>query len=259
VRGQVGAALNYLRENLGDYRPGMRLADRPLLILALTQSAGLPLDSRDGTSLDTDSSPDGLAVAAIWHSAIRDTSEAQGLLQHLRAQPSDDRRGLEPALTLAEAWIAASCGRWPDVQRVLGPVAVQGAFVEPRINLLSRWLVAEANERTGALDSAAAMFERIASWQGFAVGEPRMRGLAESFAHRRLVMLYARMGRLDDARRHWKVFSETFTQPDPEVAHLIDEARSALEAAEARAKGRPDEGAVTGPGVQRKTGLSLIP
>jgi len=40
------------------------------------------------------------------------------------------------------------------------------------------------------------------------------------------------MGRVDDARRHWKVFSETFMQPDPEVAHLVEEARAALEAAE---------------------------
>jgi hypothetical protein len=216
----------------------MRLADRPLLILALTQSAGLLLDSRDRTSLAPDSSPDGLTVAAIWHGAIRDTSEAQGLLQRVRAQPPDDRRGLEPALRLAEAWIAASGGRWSDVKRAVEPVATQGVFVEPRINLLSRWLVAEAHERTGAPDSAVAMFERIASWQGFAVGEPRMRGLAESFAHQRLVLLYARMGRLDDARRHWKIFSETFTQPDPEVAHLIDEARSALEAAEAKWRGR---------------------
>ena len=57
-----------------------------------------------------------------------------------------------------------------------------------------------------------------------------------SFADQRLVLLYARMGRLEDARRHWKILSETFTQPDPEVAHLVDEARAALEAAERKAK-----------------------
>ena len=54
------------------------------------------------------------------------------------------------------------------------------------------------------------------------------RGIAYSFAHQRLVLLYARMGRLEDARRHWKIFSETFTNPDPEVAHLVEEAREAL-------------------------------
>ena len=35
-----------------------------------------------------------------------------------------------------------------------------------------------------------------------------------------------------DARRHWKVLSQTSTQPDPEVAHLVEEARAALEVAE---------------------------
>jgi len=51
-------------------------------------------------------------------------------------------------------------------------------------------------------------------------------------------VLLARLGRLDEARRHWEIFRTTFTNPDPECAHLIDEARSALEAAEAQARER---------------------
>jgi hypothetical protein len=47
-------------------------------------------------------------------------------------------------------------------------------------------------------------------------------------------MLYARMGRPVDARRHWRVFSETFTNPDSELVHLVDEARAALASAERR-------------------------
>jgi hypothetical protein len=61
-----------------------------------------------------------------------------------------------------------------------------------------------------------------------------LRGLTHSFAHQRLVVLYARMGRPADARRHWRVFSETFTTPDPEMVHLVDEARAALASAERR-------------------------
>jgi hypothetical protein len=53
-------------------------------------------------------------------------------------------------------------------------------------------------------------------------------GIPFSFAHQRLVLLYARMGRRADAERHWKIFSATFTHPDPELRHLADEARSAL-------------------------------
>ncbi len=46
--------------------------------------------------------------------------------------------------------------------------------------------------------------------------------------------LRAALAGLEDARRHWKIFSETFTQPDPELRHLVDEAREALAEAERR-------------------------
>jgi hypothetical protein len=36
------------------------------------------------------------------------------------------------------------------------------------------------------------------------------------------------MGRVEDATRHWKIFQEAFTNPDPEFRYLIDEAREAL-------------------------------
>ncbi len=37
------------------------------------------------------------------------------------------------------------------------------------------------------------------------------------------------MGRVDEAQRHWEIFRATFTNPDPEVAQLVDEARAAME------------------------------
>ncbi len=55
-----------------------------------------------------------------------------------------------------------------------------------------------------------------------------VRGLFSSFAHHRLVLLYARMGRLEDARRHWKIFEDIFTNPDPELRPMVEEARQAL-------------------------------
>jgi hypothetical protein len=60
--------------------------------------------------------------------------------------------------------------------------------------------------------------------------------MAYSYAHRRLVLVYARMGRLEEARRHWEIFSATFTRPDPEMEPLVEEARAALMSAEAMAK-----------------------
>ena len=91
-----------------------------------------------------------------------------------------------------------------------------------------RWLVAEAYERLGRPDSAAAYFERaIASPPegGYDFAHSRM---ASSFGHRRLVLLYACMGRLQEARRHWEIFFEAFARPDMEMAPLVEEARLAL-------------------------------
>ena len=58
--------------------------------------------------------------------------------------------------------------------------------------------------------------------------------ISYSFAHQRLVVLYARMGRVEDAERHWEIFNETFTNPDPDLVHLVDEARDVVAAATAR-------------------------
>ena len=41
---------------------------------------------------------------------------------------------------------------------------------------------------------------------------------------RKLVNAYRR----EDAERHWREFSAAFTNPDPEVRHLLDEARAAI-------------------------------
>jgi hypothetical protein len=45
-------------------------------------------------------------------------------------------------------------------------------------------------------------------------------------------MLFA-LGRVEDARRHWEIFEKTFTNPDPELVPMVEEARRALEEAEA--------------------------
>ena len=123
--------------------------------------------------------------------------------------------------------------------RSLGPAALQGddiGSVLSRSNrVLKRWLVAEAYEGLGRPDSAATYFELAMSPIG-SPGALRDARIAYSYAHRRLVLLYARMGRLEEARRHWEIFSATFTRPDPEMRPLIEEARAALASAEGMAK-----------------------
>ena len=147
------------------------------------------------------------------------------------------RQGSDPILI--EAWIAARAGRPDETVDLLGPAALQGddiGSVLLRSNrVLKRWLVAEAYESLGRPDSAAAYFELAMSPIGSTAALMEAR-IAHSYAHRRLVLLHVRMGRLEEARRHWESFSATVTRPDPEILPLIEEARAALASAEGMAK-----------------------
>ena len=99
-----------------------------------------------------------------------------------------------------------------------------------------RWFLADVFEQLGRPDSAAACLERTVSDPAPAIDECGRHGIAWPFAHRRLVLLYARMGRIEDAKRHWQIFSETMQTPDPEIQPLIAEARAALVSAEGMAR-----------------------
>ena len=164
-----------------------------------------------------------------WHAAlVRDLPAAHRELSHLRRRSDDDLARAGAAADFLEASISATENRWSDVIRLIGPVAIRGDdrgyFSFGRIGPTpERWLVAEAYEHVGPPDSAAAAFERV-------LEPPESRGIAVSppYAHQRLVMIYARMGRREDAERHWRAFSAEFTNPDPEVRHLLDEARAAI-------------------------------
>src|SRR5262249_17061488 len=136
--------------------------------------------------------------------------------------------------TLLEARIEGLAGRWDEAARILRPIAAQRVEIGTRIpdgagmsNV--RWFLADAFEKLGQPDSAAVTLERVISdpapWES--------NRFLHTFAHRRLTLLYARTGRLEDARRHWQIFSETVRTPDPELQPLIAEARAALTSAEA--------------------------
>ena len=188
-----------------------------------------------------DSSTAGLVARGAWSAASGDTTLARRLLPTIRARSALDlaRQGFFGP-TMVEGWIAARTGRWQEVLRLLGPAALEGearGYVVAQSAPLVRWLVAEAYERLGRPDSAAAYFERAIAPPPEGGADLAQTRMAFSFAHRRLVLLYARMGRLVEARRHWDIFSRTFTRPDPELAPLVEEARAAMSSAQ-NASGR---------------------
>jgi hypothetical protein len=140
---------------------------------------------------------------------------------------------------LLEARIDGLSGRWRDVVSKLQPVASQpleiGAGWYPGGASVIRWFLADAFEKLGQPDSAAIYLERVVSEPTSSYQEGHLRGIVWPFAHLRLVGLYARMGRIEDARRHWVTFNETFTRPDRELKPMIEGAHTELVMTEAAA------------------------
>jgi tetratricopeptide (TPR) repeat protein len=160
-----------------------------------------------------------------------DTSEARSALDALRglspdAHPRAARIARERA-RFAEALVAAHHGHWDDV--IAATRAQLEAWVGGELHLFSRWLLAVAYDRQGMRDSAVAYYIRatessgIDSYELFYVGEPY------SFSHFRLGRLLTEMGDADRAKAHWAIFLDTFTDPDPEYAWMVTEARTKLE------------------------------
>jgi len=201
-------------------------------------SRGVAVDP--GSPGTWDSTTAGLIVRGAWAAATGDTTLARRLPATIRRRSRPDlaRQGFFGP-EMVEAWLVARTGRWQEVPRLLGPAALQGearGYAQVQSAPLIRWLVAEAYDDLGRPDSAAVYFERAIApvpEGGTDFAQVRM---ASSFAHRRLAILYARMGRLEEARRHWQACSATFTRPDPEMTPLVEEARVALASAEAMAK-----------------------
>ena len=51
-------------------------------------------------------------------------------------------------------------------------------------------------------------------------------GIPYSFAQYRLGEHYAALGQREAAMKHYTAFLDTFTQPDPEYAWMVEEART---------------------------------
>ena len=182
----------------------------------------------------------GWPYRALKAAVLGDTATARRDLSHLLDRYAHDRALLGAAPQAIRAFLFASAGAWDSVPPLLAPAFAAGwawphmvspfAGIGLDIGDLARALLGRAYERLGQPDSAVAVYEYLAA--------PHRTPLPYSFAHQRLAVLYATLGRLDDARRHYRVFTETFTGPDAEVAHLLDEARTALEVADGKARGR---------------------
>ena len=142
-------------------------------------------------------------------------------------------------IRVLSAWIAAGSSDDDEVIRLLEPVADRGPASFLTGKLPARWLLAESFERRRDWDSAERHYRLVLDSRGLSHGkvgqENAVHPFYSCFAHHRLALLYSKMGRVEDARRHWEAFSRMFTNPDPALAPMVEEARQALQEAEAKA------------------------
>jgi tetratricopeptide (TPR) repeat protein len=227
VRGELSAAEALLRQagELQHEKGSPSLASRAgrgLVTLALASGQPVP---RAAPWLERDTTTSGLITRAYMAAAAGDTSRARRLLAGIRSRPGTRLGANGSTPEFIEACIAARAGRWGDAIALIAVAAREGSdrgdALFDRIGVTpERLLVAQAYERLGEPDSAAAFYLRL-------LGPECSRSL-DSFAHQSLVMIYARMGRREEAEMHWQAFSVVFTSPDPVVRHLLDEARTAI-------------------------------
>jgi eukaryotic-like serine/threonine-protein kinase len=193
---------------------------------------------------NSDASPPSLVWNALLASASGDTTRAQHVLRQIQALPELDRTFLGAWTEYVSASLAGSEGRWDETIATLGPYARTGLELRnptwrmpPIGGTALRWTVADAFEHAGKPDSAAAYFELALATRGAMwVERVRIRTYAP-YIHRRLALLYARMGRTEEAERNGQAYFAAMTQPDPELRADIDDLKRVL--ATSRAMGRP--------------------
>lgn len=181
---------------------------------------------------------DGVAWRGIWEATSGDTIEANRIFRLLTDSLRFRYRGAAPEFIAAS--VAARGGRWRDVVRILGPVASTRELGRRQYDawvssLPIQWAVAQAYEHLGKTDSAAAMYLRLLSPAGY----PQLmvlRGIPYSFAQHRLVILYARGGRVADAERHLAILRDSFKHPDSQFKGMVPDAEAELDRARARLK-----------------------
>ena len=197
ARGAVSAADQMLR-NAAAAGSGPRSRWYLHAALLLEVASGRPIRPLPGPQL-RDTTPAGLTLRGVVAAAGGDTSLARRTLEAINDLPPVEQLRLGDGPALVQAWIAAHGGRWQEVTRLLAERARHGehdgSSPDQVASISTRWLLAEAYERAGNLDSAATFFSLATAPTRVPFSHLALRGLAYPFAQRRLATLYDRMGK----------------------------------------------------------------
>jgi serine/threonine-protein kinase len=203
--------------------------------MALAVGAG----TEPGPSRLTEQDPTAVAslVRGISMGLAGDLDGAKDVRRRLATRLTDswlERSVVGESVVVLEAVIAAGDGDWNTVREVLAPARDWNwpyrTFRGPKAGALAMQLLGEAYERTGALDSAGAVFNDLATpgWVYRMQGDANLAPALYSYAKFRHARVLTRLGRADEGRSAWIAFLDVFTDPDPEYQWMVDEANESL-------------------------------
>ena len=178
----------------------------------------------------SDTSASALLRRGLAAGVNRDAPLASRCLRALRAYPRLPMAGDRGAMAVLEARLAALTGRPEDAVRLLRPVRASFPDMPPSLAWIA-WWQADAFEQLGQPDSAALILESVPS-----VPFNFLAAVDGPYLHRRLALLYAKLGRVADAERHLAAAERAWDRPDPAVRRMLDEARAAVRAARGLAR-----------------------
>lgn len=184
----------------------------------------------------------------VRESILGDTVEARRVARRLEAMRDTAtsrtfERAFEPWFSLMEVGPAYRRGDWDAVIATLEPM--EARIHEPRVGHLAGddyliwWLLAEAHENRGQLRDGIQYLESILERPRFRRDNWLIQGFIHPAARFKLAGLHARIGEVGEARKHYRIFLETFTDPDPEFQWMVTEARAAVEGEISATRPRP--------------------
>lgn len=181
----------------------------------------------------------GYVLYGVREALVGDTVASQRVVARLRAMRDTGtsrtfERAFSPWFILMDVGPVWRRGDWRSVIARLEPLAARignpGVGFVAGDQYLVGWLLADAYVHEGDLTSAIAHLEVLLQRPTARPQDWTLQGFVHPAVRFALGGLYTRVGAKTHAEKEYRAFLETFTDPDPDFAWMVDEARRGLEA-----------------------------
>ena len=170
-----------------------------------------------------------LIVLGVQAAASGNTDAARNYLEAAGERPVHEQNRHKTDIAVLEAWIEKSIDNHDETVRMLQPHTNGGRIPFLFGRAAIRWLFAESLEASGRYEDAVEAYELVLSPLHLCHERDLYpRPAYVSLTHRKLAILYSRLGRPEEAQKHLTAFEEMFTDPEPELVPLLETARSAV-------------------------------